>query len=79
VDGDAAESAELDVGQSRSAEISEDSRPVDLAGRLSHGRTSGESGTGPILTSLRLALKMLFSGRTHFFRDNAQRKFRAFL
>ena len=51
VDGDAAELAELDVGQSRAAEIGEDSRPVDLAGRLSHGGASGESATGPILTT----------------------------
>ena len=34
--------------------------------------------SGAILTRLRLALKMLFTGRTHFFRDNAQRKFRGF-
>jgi hypothetical protein len=34
VDGDAAELAELDVGQSRAAEIGEDCRPVDFAGRL---------------------------------------------
>jgi hypothetical protein len=65
VDRDAAEPAELDVGQSRAAEIREDSRPVDLAGRLSHGGASGESGTGPILTNLRPALKMQFTGRTH--------------
>src|SRR2546423_17972 len=64
VDGDAAELAELDVGQSRAVKIGEDSRPVDFAGRLSHGGASRDSGTGPILTSLRRALKMRFTGRT---------------
>jgi|SRR5271157_562034 len=37
---------------------------------------SGESGTGPILTSLRLALKMLFTGRTlcsRCFRETGRR------
>jgi hypothetical protein len=66
VDGDTAELAELDVGQSRTAEIGEDSRPVDLVGRLSHGGASEESGAGPILTSLRQALKMRFTGRTRY-------------
>src|SRR5208337_3383082 len=66
VDGDAAELAERDVGQSRAAEIREDCQPVDLAGRLSHGGASGDSGTGPMLTSLRQALKMRFTGRTLF-------------
>ena len=46
-----------------------------IARRPGHGEASGESGTGPILTSLRPALKMPFTGRTHFFRDHAQRKF----
>src|SRR5204863_8336310 len=66
MDGDAAESAELDVSQSRAAEISENSRPVDFAGRLSHGGASGDSQTGPILTTLRRALKMRFTGRTPY-------------
>jgi hypothetical protein len=66
VNGDAAELAELDVGQSRAAEIGEDCRPVDFAGRLSHGGASGDSRTGPILTTLRRALKMRSTGRTPF-------------
>jgi hypothetical protein len=31
------------------------------------------------LTSVRLALKMLFAGRTDAFRDHPQREFRGFL
>jgi hypothetical protein len=30
------------------------------------------------LTTLGLALKMLFTGRTHFFHNDAQREFRGF-
>ena len=37
-----------------------------------------ESATSPILTSLCLALMMLFTGRTHYFRDTTQRNFRGF-
>ena len=66
MDEDAAPMAELDAGESRAAEIGEDSRPVDFTGRLSHGGASGDSGTGPILTSLRHALKMRFTGLTRY-------------
>jgi hypothetical protein len=59
--------AELDVGQSRAAEIGENSRPVDFAGRLSHGGASGDSATGPILMIHRHALKMQLTGRTQLF------------
>jgi hypothetical protein len=51
---------------------------VCCAARLSHAQASGESGTGAILTRLRLALMMLLIGRTHFFRVDNPRKFRGF-
>jgi hypothetical protein len=41
VEGDAARRAELDVGHPRAAEVGEDGRPVDLAGRLSPDGASG--------------------------------------
>jgi hypothetical protein len=46
--------------------------------RMSQCGASAESETGRILTSLRQASMMLFTGRTHFFRDNAPRKIRGF-
>src|SRR5262245_39026726 len=49
--------------------------PSDLAGRPGHGVASWESGSGPLLTRLRLALRMFFTGRTSFFRDHAQGEF----
>ena len=54
------------MDRSRTTETGEDSQPVDLAGRLSHSEASEESGTGPILTTVRDALKMRFTGRTLF-------------
>src|SRR5689334_11990860 len=66
MDEDAAQMAELDAGESRTAQIGEDSRLADFTGRVSHGGASGDSGKGPILTSLRHALKMRFTGLTRY-------------
>lgn len=62
-EGNAAELTELDVGQTGLTKVGQDGGPIDLASRLSQGRTSEDRETGPILARPSAVLKMGSTGR----------------
>ena len=66
MDGEVACAAELDVGHRGAVEIGDNRRPIDLAGRLSHGGASRKCGRGPMLPERRDSLNMHFTRRLRF-------------